>query len=50
MNCKIIAIEEFKRDAKKLLKKYVSLKNELAQLQTDLQANPRIGTLIQENT
>ncbi|NUQ25827.1 MAG: hypothetical protein HUU34_17905 [Saprospiraceae bacterium] len=50
MNCKIIAIEEFKRDAKKLLKKYVSLKNELAQLQTDLQANPRMGTLIQENT
>jgi mRNA-degrading endonuclease RelE of RelBE toxin-antitoxin system len=50
MNCKIIAIEEFKRDAKKLLKKYVSLKNELAQLQTDLEANPRMGTLIQENT
>ncbi len=50
MNCKIIAIDDFKRDAKKLLKKYVSLKDELAQLQAQLLENPRMGTLIHENT
>ena len=50
MNCRIIAIDDFKRDAKKLLKKYASLKNELAQLEADLLQNPRFGTLIQENT
>lgn len=50
MNCRIIAIDNFKRDAKKLLKKHLSLKNELAQLQEQLLANPRLGTLILENT
>lgn len=50
MNCRIIAIDDFKRDAKKLLKKYASLKNELAQLEADLLQNPRFGTFIQENT
>jgi mRNA-degrading endonuclease RelE of RelBE toxin-antitoxin system len=50
MNCKVIAIDDFKRDAKKLLKKFASLKSELAQLETDLLQNPRFGTLIQENT
>ncbi len=50
MNCKIITIDEFKRDAKKLLKKYASLKTELAQLETELLQNPRFGTLIKENT
>ena len=34
MNCKIILIDDFKRDAKKLLKKFVSLKDELAELET----------------
>lgn len=50
MNCRIIAIDAFKRDAKKLLKKYLSLKNELTQLQEQLLQNPRMGTLILENT
>jgi mRNA-degrading endonuclease RelE of RelBE toxin-antitoxin system len=50
MNCKIIVLDDFKRDAKKLLKKYISLKDELAQLEADLLANPRMGTLIHENT
>ncbi len=50
MNCKIIAIDAFKKDAKKLLKKYVSLKDELAQLQAQLLDNPRMGTRIHENT
>ena len=50
MSCKVIAIDDFKRDAKKLLKKFISLKSELIQLEADLLQNPRLGTLIQENT
>ena len=50
MNCKIIAIDDFNRDAKRLSKKYASLKGELQELQATLLANPRAGTLIRENT
>lgn len=50
MSCKVIVLEEFKRDAKKLVKKYRSLKQELADFQVQLQENPRMGTLITENT
>jgi mRNA-degrading endonuclease RelE of RelBE toxin-antitoxin system len=50
MNCKIIAIDDFNRDAKRLAKKYASLKGELQELQALLLANPRTGTLIRENT
>jgi len=50
MSCKIIVIREFKRDAKKLVKKYPSLKQELADLQKQLKQNPHLGTLIHENT
>lgn len=42
-------IDAFKRDAKALLKKYASLKAELAELQQQLLDNPRMGTLIHEN-
>jgi mRNA-degrading endonuclease RelE of RelBE toxin-antitoxin system len=49
MNCRIIVVDDFKRDAKKLLKKYLSLKDELAALQEQLLQNPRMGTLIHEN-
>jgi mRNA-degrading endonuclease RelE of RelBE toxin-antitoxin system len=50
MSCKIVVIDDFKRDAKKLVKKYVSLKTELAELQAQLLKKPRMGTLIYENT
>ena len=50
MNCKIIVIEDFKKDAKRLVKKYHSLKEELAALQNALLENPRLGVFIQENT
>lgn len=50
MNCKIIAIDDFKRDARKLLKKYSSLKIELTDLQEKLLLNPRMGILVTENT
>jgi hypothetical protein len=49
MNCKIIAIDSFKREAKWLVKKFPSLKSELEVLQNDLLQNPRLGTLIHEN-
>jgi len=50
MSCRIIVIDSFKRDAKRLVKKYASLKTELEALQQQLLDNPRMGTLIQENT
>ena len=50
MNCKIVALEEFKKDTKKLIKKYRSLKGELQELQQKLCDTPRMGTLITENT
>ncbi|MCH7414765.1 type II toxin-antitoxin system RelE/ParE family toxin [Belliella sp. R4-6] len=36
--------ENFKKEAKKLLKKYPSLKNELAKLFKELETNPKLGT------
>lgn len=50
MSCRIIVIDNFKRDAKRLLKKYQSLKTELEVLQQQLLENPRMGTIILEDT
>jgi len=49
MSVEIIITPYFERDAKKLLKKYRSLKGELEQLIDDLEANPRMGTQIRES-
>ena len=49
MNVNIIPTPNFKREAKKLLKKYRSLKGELAELTTELISDPRKGTRIKEN-
>lgn len=49
MNYKIIVIDNFKREAKPLIKKYPSLKGELEQLQVQLLENPRMGVMITEN-
>lgn len=49
MNYRIIVIDNFKREAKPLIKKYPSLKNELEQLQLQLLENPRMGIMITEN-
>jgi mRNA-degrading endonuclease RelE of RelBE toxin-antitoxin system len=46
MNVDIRVTENFKRAAKKLLKKYSSLKVELADLEKDLLSNPEMGTPI----
>ena len=50
MSYRIIAVPSFSRDAKRLSKKYASLKGELQTLQSELLQNPRLGTLIRENT
>lgn len=50
MKCRIVAIDDFNRDAKRLGKKYISLKGELKELESQLLDNPRMGVLIRENT
>lgn len=49
MNYSIIVIDNFKKEAKPLLKKYPSLRNELEALQVQLLENPRMGVKITEN-
>lgn len=50
MKCRIVAIDDFNKDAKRLGKKYVSLKEELKELENQLLENPHMGVLIRENT
>lgn len=50
MSYRIVAVPSFSKDAKRLNKKYASLKVELQTLQDELLQNPRMGTLIRENT
>ena len=50
MNYKIIPVEKFKKEAKQLIKKYPSLKSELAVLNQMLSANPTSGTSLGNNT
>lgn len=49
MSSRIILIDNFKREAKPLLKKYPSLKNELVALQKQLLETPRMGVRIAEH-
>ena len=46
MNIEIITSQNFRKEAKKLLKKYPSLKEELEELQKQLLQNPTIGTAL----
>ena len=46
MSVEVIITDNFSREAKKLTKKYRSLKNELSLLQKALEENPRQGTLL----
>lgn len=50
MNCRIIAVDNFRREAKRLVKKFPSLKDELLGLEQLLQQDPRAGVEITENT
>jgi len=44
MSYNIELTDNFKKEAKKLIKKYASLNNELAELFDELQENPFLGT------
>ncbi|WP_276502027.1 type II toxin-antitoxin system RelE/ParE family toxin [Terrimonas pollutisoli] len=46
----IVATPEFLSEAKKLAKKYTSLKNDVAELANQLQSNPAIGTPLGKGT
>ena len=50
MNFSVIPIDKFKKEAKRLIRKYPSLKKELIELGTILQANPTTGTSLGNNT
>ena len=49
MNVKVITSNNFRREAKRLIKKYPSIKNELAELERELLLNPKLGTPIGKN-
>lgn len=49
MSVNIILTPNFEREAKKLVKKYRSLKNELLELAKDLEAQPKMGVQIKEH-
>ena len=49
MEANVIVTPNFQREAKKLMKKYRSLKSELAELAEQLEENPKIGILIGED-
>jgi len=50
MSYSVIPIERFKKEAKRLIKKYPSLKSELTELNETLSGNPEIGTSLGNNT
>ena len=50
MGYKIQATDLFDKQAKRLKKKYISLSDELEDLQNQLTENPRIGTPLGNNT
>jgi hypothetical protein len=49
MNTKIKAGKGFQRQAKKLIKKFPSLKSELRELESNLQETPELGTPLGQN-
>jgi hypothetical protein len=49
MSYSVIPIENFKKEAKRLIKKYPFLKKELLELSTTLEENPTTGTPLGNN-
>ena len=50
MSYNVIAIDKFKKEAKRLIKKYPSLKKELRELSSILTTNTTVGTSLGNNT
>lgn len=49
MSYSVIPVEKFKKESKRLVKKYPSLKNELNELSSILTSNPTIGISLGNN-
>jgi len=50
MNFSVIPSDKFKKEAKRLIKKFPSLKKELSELASTLETDPRNGTPLGNNT
>ena len=50
MNYSVIPIDKFKKEVKRLIRKYPSLKKEMLELSAILASNPTIGTSLGNNT
>ena len=50
MSVEIIALHNFRKEAKRLIKKYHSLKEELSLLESELRQNPHLGVELKKNT
>ncbi len=50
MNFSVIPSDKFKKEAKRLIKKFPSLKKELSELAALLEIEPRSGTTLGNNT
>ena len=50
MNYKVIPLARFQQEAKRLAKKYPSLKKDLESLEKQLSTNPESGTSLRNNT
>lgn len=50
MNFSVIPSEKFKKEAKRLIKKFPSLKQELAELSTTLETEPETGIPLGKDT
>ncbi|MES2332104.1 MAG: hypothetical protein V4539_21020 [Bacteroidota bacterium] len=50
MKYKVIPVDKFKKEAKRLIKKYPSLKNELSELAESLSIEPTQGTALGNDT
>lgn len=50
MSYSVIPIDRFKKEAKRLAKKYPSLKDDLLELGKTLSRNPQVGTPLGNNT
>lgn len=49
MKFEVIAIDNFRKEAKHLMRKYHSLRDELKELSNALRANPQMGTPLGKN-
>ncbi len=49
MSCKVIILENFAKEIKRLHKKYKNIKSDIRQLSKQLQANPKSGILLGNN-